>query len=79
MDNGFLLGYLHKEAMDLDLEVGDIVLTGRFKNKRTVVKKLGTDNLGQPTVNGQKLLAVRIEKKMPKGKQSRQTQDERNS
>ena len=23
------------EALDLDLEVGDVILTGRFKNKRT--------------------------------------------
>ncbi len=27
------------EALKLDLEVGDIILTGRFKNKRTEVKK----------------------------------------
>ena len=54
------------EAMELDLEVGDVILTGRFKNKRTVVKKIGKDDLGQPTVNGMKLLSFRIEKLMPK-------------
>ena len=45
------------EELALDLEVGDVILTGRFKNKRTVVKKLGTDDLGQPTVNGMKVLS----------------------
>ena len=29
------------EVLDLDLEKGDVILTGRFKNKRTVVKKIG--------------------------------------
>jgi|TARA_Y100000310_G_scaffold192924_2_gene192838 hypothetical protein len=61
------------EELALDLEVGDIILTGRFKNKRTVVKKLGTDDLGQPTVNGMKVLAFRIEKLMPKEKWSKKT------
>jgi hypothetical protein len=56
------------EELALDLEVGDVILTGRFKNKRTVVKKLGTDDLGQPTVNGMKVLTFRIEKLMPKSK-----------
>jgi predicted nucleic acid-binding protein len=61
------------EAMELDLEVGDVILTGRFKNKRTVVKKLGKDDLGQPTVNGMKLLSFRIEKLMPKEKWSKKS------
>ena len=56
------------EALQLDLEVGDVVLTGRFKNKRTVVKKIGKDDLGQPIVNGMKALSFRIEKLMPKSK-----------
>ena len=61
------------EAMELDLEVGDVILTGRFKNKRTVVKKIGKDDLGQPTVNGMKLLSFRIEKLMPKEKWSKKS------
>ena len=61
------------EAMELDLEVGDVILTGRFKNKRTVVKKLGKDDLGQPTVNGMKVLSFRIEKLMPKEKWSKKS------
>jgi hypothetical protein len=50
----------------LDIEKGDTLLGGRFKNHKTVVETLGTDSLGQPTVNGMKLLSFRIAKKMPK-------------
>ncbi len=64
------------EALALDLEVGDVILTGRFKNKRTVVKKIGTDDLGQPTINGMKALNFRIEKLMPKSKWSKETLEE---
>ncbi len=64
------------EALELDLEVGDVILTGRFKNKRTLVKKIGTDDLGQPTVNGMKVLSFRIEKLMPKTKWSKKTLEE---
>ena len=61
------------EELALDLEVGDVILTGRFKNKRTVVKKIETDDLGQPTINGMKALSFRIEKLMPKSKWSKKT------
>ena len=61
------------EALELDLEVGDVILTGRFKNKRTVVKKIGKDDLGQPTINGMKALSFRIEKLMPKSKWSKKS------
>ena len=61
------------EALDLDLEKGDVILTGRFKNKRTVVKDISVDDLGQPTVNGMKALSFRIEKLMPKDKWSKKT------
>ena len=61
------------EALELDLEVGDVILTGRFKNKRTVVKDIGKDKLGQPTINGMKALSFRIEKLMPKAKWSKKS------
>jgi hypothetical protein len=61
---------LNKMAMELDLEVGDIILGGRYKNKREVVETIGTDELGQPTVNGKKLLSFRLEKKLPRDKWS---------
>ena len=64
------------EALALDLEVGDVILTGRFKNKRTVVKKIGTDDMGQPTINGMKALSFRIEKLMPRSKWSKTSLEE---
>jgi len=67
------LGRMIAEAMDLDIEVGDIILTGRFKNKRTKVKKIAVDDLGQPTINGMKALSFRIEKLMPKSKWSKKS------
>tara|TARA_Y100000593_G_C4148852_1_gene256040 strand:+ start:407 stop:655 length:249 start_codon:yes stop_codon:yes gene_type:complete len=64
------------ETLELDLEEGDVILTGRFKNKRTIVKKIGKDDLGQPTINGMKALNFRIEKLMPKSKWSKKTLEE---
>jgi len=63
-------------AINLDISKGDILLGGRFKNKRMVVKKIETDEIGQPTVNGRKLLSVRIEKQMPVELRSSKTQAE---
>ena len=63
------------EAMELDLEVGDVILTGKFKNKRKVVKDFGKDDLGQPTINGMKALNFRIEKLMPKDKWSKESKE----
>ena len=64
-----------KEVLELDLEKGDVILTGRFKNKRTVVKDVGKDDLGQPTINGMKALTFRIEKLMPKDKWSKKSKE----
>ena len=64
------------EALVLDLEVGDVILTGKFKNKRTVVKDIGTDELGQPTINGKRVLNFRIEKLMPRSKWSKKSLEE---
>ena len=67
---------LVKRAIELDLKLGDVVLGGRFKNQREVVESLGKDELGQPTYNGgKKLLAVRLEKSLPKDKWSRETKE----
>lgn len=71
----FLAGYMNKKAIELDIELGDILLGGRFKNKREVVEDLGEDDLGQPTVNGKKLLNFRIEKTLPEDKQSKETKE----
>jgi len=50
--------------MNIDLKIGDIILTGKFKNKRVEVKSFGKDDHGQPTVNGKPMLSFRIEKLM---------------
>jgi len=62
-----------KEILELDIEEGDVILTGKFKNKRTVVKDFGVDDLGQPTINGMKALQFRIEKLMPREKWSKKS------
>lgn len=63
------------EEIKLDISVGDVLLTGKFKNKRIVVKTIGTDDLGQPTINGMSLLKMRIEKLLPPEKQSKETRE----
>jgi len=62
-----------KENIDLDIKVGDVLLGGRYKNKRIVVKEIGIDELGQPTVNGKPILKFRIEKHLPDEKKSKKT------
>jgi len=57
----------------LDIEIGDEILVGRFKNKPVVVETTGTDENGQPTINGRKLLSLRIAKLMPKKKKRAST------
>lgn len=42
------------------LNVGDIIYTGRFKNKKTTVKTIGQDEHGMPTVNGKRVITFRI-------------------
>ncbi len=64
-----------QEAITLDIEVGDIVLGGKYKNKRIEVKEIGTDEIGQPTINGKSLLKFRIEKHLPDEKKSKKTLD----
>jgi len=65
-----------RESLTLDIDVGDVVLTGKFKNRRTVVKEIGKDEYGHPTINGKSVLKFKIEKLLPKDKQSKKTQDE---
>jgi hypothetical protein len=65
-----------KEDIKLDIKKGDVLLGGRFKNKRIIVKDIGVDENGQPTINGKSVLNFRIEKLLPNDKKSKQTQDE---
>jgi hypothetical protein len=48
------------EDINLPVNVGDTILTGRFKNKKTVVKTIGKDEHGMPTINGRKVVNFRI-------------------
>ena len=48
------------EDINLDVNVGDTLLMGKFKNKRVVVKDIGKDEHGMPTINGKKATTFRI-------------------
>ena len=50
------------EVIKLPVKVGDTILTGRFKNKKTVVKTIGKDEHGMPTINGRKVVNFRLMK-----------------
>ena len=48
------------EVITLPVEVGDTILTGKFKNKKVVVKTIGKDEHGMPTINGKKVVNFRM-------------------
>ena len=48
------------EKIVLDVNVGDTILVGKFKNKKIVVKNIGKDKHGMPTVNGRKATTFRM-------------------
>lgn len=50
----------------LDVSKGDTVLMGRFKNMKVVVKKIGKDDYGMPTINGKKAVTFRYAKEEEK-------------
>ena len=50
----------YEEVINIPIEVGDTILGGRFKNKKTVVKKIGKNAKGDITVNGKPLLKYRL-------------------
>ena len=52
------------EEIKLDVEIGDTILMGKFKNKKTVVKSIGKDEHGMPTINGKKVATFRIIKRV---------------
>jgi hypothetical protein len=60
--------------MNLDIQIGDVILTGRFKNKKVVVKEFGKDAKGQPTINGRQMLNFRIKKLMPLSDKEKEAQ-----
>ena len=50
------------ENIVLPVKVGDTIMTGRFKNKKTVIKTIGKDEHGMPTINGRKVVTFRLVK-----------------
>jgi len=48
------------DGIYIPLKVGDIIYTGRFKNKKTTGKTIGVDEYGMPTINGKRALTFRI-------------------
>lgn len=53
---------LIRETIKLDINVGDEILAGRFKNKKVIVKDIGEDKDNQPTINGKTILKFKIKK-----------------
>jgi hypothetical protein len=45
--------------IQLDVKIGDIILIGRFKNKKVIVKTITYDKFGMPLVNGKPLCNFR--------------------
>ena len=54
-----------KEVIKLPVEIGDTLLMGKFKNKKVVVKTIGKDEHGLPTINGKKVVTFRYGAKKP--------------
>lgn len=50
---------LLREAITIDIEVGDTIMGGKFKNKKVVVKDIDTNEKGDITINGKPLLRFR--------------------
>jgi hypothetical protein len=59
-------GIVNSEGIFIPIKVGDTILGGRFKNKKIVVKNLGKDEFGMPTINGKRVVNFRIPPKEEK-------------
>lgn len=56
----------YSDGIFIPIKIGDIILSGRFKNKKVVVKTIGEDEYGMPTVNGKRILNFRFPPKNEK-------------
>ena len=54
------LGESIREEIKINVNVGDTVLMGKFKNHPVKVKSIGKDEHGMPTINGKKAATFRI-------------------
>jgi hypothetical protein len=48
------------EMIKLNIKVGDVIMGGKFKNKKVVVKTIGKNEKGDITINGKPLLRFRL-------------------
>ena len=48
------------ESIMIPINIGDVVLGGKFKNKKIVVKEIGRNEKGDITINGRPILKFRI-------------------
>ena len=49
-----------KEDITVPIKVGDVVLGGKFKNKRITVKNISKNEKGDITINGKPFMKFRI-------------------
>jgi hypothetical protein len=56
----FIKSFQAFEMIKIPIKVGDVILGGRFKNKKVVVKEIGKNEKGDITINGKPLLKFRI-------------------
>jgi len=61
---------IYNEDINIDVDKGDTVLMGKFKNKKVVAKDFGTDDHGMPTINGKVATTFRI----PRGEEKPDSQ-----
>jgi len=47
------------EDITIPVNIGDTIYQGKFKNKKTVIKEIGEDETGMPTINKKKVVNFR--------------------
>ena len=62
-----LLNLIKTEDINVDVDKGDTVLMGKFKNKKVDIKDIGTDDHGMPTINGKQATTFRKINEINKG------------
>lgn len=65
--HGKNFGDLIKEDVSVDVDNGDTILMGKFKNKKVQVKDIGKDDHGMPTINGKQATTFRTLSEIQKG------------
>jgi ribosomal protein L37E len=55
------------EDINIPVNVGDEILTGKFKNKKTKVKSISKNDKGDLTINDKSALRFRIPEKIKEG------------